>query len=156
EAEDIARGEAVAEGHRTHHDSEVEWIRWTGTSGFRSAARRGDTVIQVWRPRGATMPTAVYRHAPILHRQDEPTCTRFYVEAVANAEEAALTWGKFKRLRKQVGVTAMIGPNSARWLPEERVGPVPVERLLGDPDRLGEVLVVQPGVDHLVAVPRQE
>lgn len=54
---------------------------------------------------------AVYRHAPILHRQDEPGCTRFYVEAFADAGEAALTWGRFKRLLKQVGVMVKIGPN---------------------------------------------
>jgi hypothetical protein len=119
EAEDIARGEAVAEGHRTRSDSEVEWIRWTGNSRFRTEARRGDTVIQIWRPRGATTPMAVYRHASILHRQEEPSCTRFYVEAFGDAEEATLTWARFRRLLKQVRVPAKIGPNSARRVAEE-------------------------------------
>jgi hypothetical protein len=80
---------------------------------------RGDTVIQVWSPDGAATPRAVYRHAPILHRQDEPTCTRFYVEGTADAEEVSLSWAKFKRLLKQVGATAKVGPNSARRVSEE-------------------------------------
>jgi hypothetical protein len=119
EAADIARGAAVAEGHRTRRDSEVAWLRWTGRSRFRTEARRGNSVIQIWRPRGATTPTAVYRHAPILHRQDESNCTRFYVETFADAEEAALTWAKFRRLLKQVRLPAKIGPNSAQWMSEE-------------------------------------
>lgn len=114
----IQSGTATAEGKVTKPSSDVSWIRWTGTSRFRSEAKEGDTLIQVWSRRKAKKPSAVYRHAPIVHRQDEDTCTRFFVEDFADAEDISLTWSEFKKLVTQVGLNAKIGPASARPIAE--------------------------------------
>jgi hypothetical protein len=119
EAEAIEEGKAIAERTCTRTDSAVEWIRWSGKSGVGSEAKRGDTVIQIYSPHKAKKPKAVYRHAPILHRQEEPTCTRLFVETFADAEETKLTWGQFQKVLKQVGMPGKVGPNSARLVSEE-------------------------------------
>jgi hypothetical protein len=118
EQEAIEAGTATAEGKVTKASSDVSWIRWTGNSRFRSDAKEGDTVIQIWSRRKAKKPTAVYRHAPIVHRQTEDTCTRFFVEDFADCEDTSITWSEFKKLVSQVGLASKIGPASARPIAE--------------------------------------
>jgi len=64
------------------------------------------------------MPSAVYRHAPILHRQDEDACTRFFVEDFSDVENTSLTWGNFNMLVQRVGFASKIGTRSTRQIPE--------------------------------------
>jgi hypothetical protein len=114
----IELGTAIAEQNATKSSSDVSWIRWTGKSRFRGEAKEGDTVIQIWSRRKTKKPLAVYRHAPIVHRQDEDTCTRFFVEDFADCEDKSITWSAFKKLVRQVGMAGKIGPASARPIAE--------------------------------------
>ena len=118
EHEAIDRGITTAEEKVTRSSSAVSWIRWTGNFRFRIEAKEGDTVIQIWSRNGAKKPSAVYRHAPILLRQDEDICTRFFVEDFKDCDEASITWGEFKKLIQQVGLSGKIGPTSARPISE--------------------------------------
>lgn len=112
DAIDAGAGEAAK--NLTDTTSGVSWIRWTGNAGFRTHARQWDVVIQIWRPAGAKRPTAVYRHTPILRRQDEANCTVFFVEDFTDCEETSVTWTRFLKLAKQVGLPGKVGPGTAR------------------------------------------
>jgi hypothetical protein len=118
EQEAIEAGTTTAEGNITESSSDVSWIRWTGNSRFRREAKEGDTVIQIWSRRKAKNPSRVYRHAPILHRQDEDTCTRFFVEDFADSKNTSIRWNDFKKLVQRVGLTGKIGRASARPIAE--------------------------------------
>src|SRR5262249_39991964 len=99
EAAQVERGLQLAEAKRSDADSEIDWLRLTGRSKFRSEAQPGDIVIQIWRPQQTSkMPRSkvrVYSSAPLVHRQEEPTCTRFYVEAFPDSEARSISWAKF-------------------------------------------------------------
>ncbi len=110
----IETGTAIAEEKVAKASSDVSWIRWTGNSRFRSEAKKGDAVIQIWSAHGQKTPSVVYRHAPILHLQDEVNCTRFFVEDFANSEETSTSWKRFKELIKKLDLPGKIGPSSAR------------------------------------------
>jgi hypothetical protein len=114
DANDIAKGEAIAGEACTRKSSTVEWIRWASKSRFRERARPGDSIIQIWTEHGAKRPSAVYRHTPILHRREGIGCTLFFIEWFANAEDTAKTWADFQKLWKQVGVPGKVGPYSTR------------------------------------------
>jgi hypothetical protein len=103
--------------------SAIDWLRFTGRSRFRKAAKRGDSVIQIWRDGNNRRPQAVYRHSPIIHRQEEPTCSRVYIEESANAERSAMSWPAFLRLAERVGIPGDIGPGSMRLLGLDKRGP---------------------------------
>jgi hypothetical protein len=118
EQQAIEAGTAAAEEKITKSSSDVSWVRWTGNSRFRSEAKEGDTVIQIWSTRRAKKPSAVYRHAPILHRQEEDTCTRFFVEDFADCDDTSITWGVFRKLVRRVGLNGKIGPASSRSIAE--------------------------------------
>jgi hypothetical protein len=118
EAEGIAAGQNVAAKRLTRKNSEPSWIRWIGNSRFRTEAKEGDTVIQVWSTGAQTRPSVVYKHTQILHRQNEPKCTRFYVEARADEDETSLPWGEFKALLKKVKLSDK--KVSARLIDERR------------------------------------
>jgi hypothetical protein len=118
EQEAIEAGTAAAKQMVTKSSSDVSWIRWTGHSRFRSEAKEGDSVIQIWSSYRAKRPTAVYRHAPILHRQEENTCTRFFVEDFADMGDTCITWIEFKKIVGRVGLIGKIGPASAREITE--------------------------------------
>jgi phospholipase D-like protein len=98
EVEFVEEGERMAESNLEHDNSAVSWIRFTGTSKFRREAQRGDTVLQIWRRKPKAKTANVYFPAPIIHRQDEPTCTRFYVEAFSDEDERAISWKEFARV----------------------------------------------------------
>ena len=120
EHELVEEGYEQADEHLTMEDSEAGWIRFplSNTSKFRREAQRGDVVIQIWRPAGRKTPSAVYKHAPILHRQDEPACTRFFIEEFEDAQETAVRWKRFLNLAEGIGLTRL-GPNSTRLLSDE-------------------------------------
>jgi hypothetical protein len=101
ETADAERGKAVARTRIANHDSDVSWVRFTGPSKFRSDAKPGDVVIQIWRPH-AKARVQVYFPAPLVHRQDEPSCTRFYVEEFADSEDRSIPWTRFMNLWKKV------------------------------------------------------
>ena len=100
----------------TTQTSTVNWLRFTTTSRFKNEARPGENVIQIWRDARQKTPSVVYKHCLILHRQEEPKCTRFYVERPSDHEETALGWNEFRELAQRIGITGRIGPSSARLL----------------------------------------
>jgi hypothetical protein len=114
----IDSGKSIASGKAQQQSSDVSWIRWTGKSRFRSEAKPGDSVIQIWSPRRRETPELVYRHAPILHRQDEATCTRFFIEEFADGEETTMGWEGFQTLVSQIKLPSKIGPSCARPISE--------------------------------------
>ncbi len=115
------RGAEKAEELLNKSSSEVGWIRFTqGRSRFLREAKPFDSVIQIWRDSSKSKkPNAVYFHAPILSRQKEPTCTRFFFERYANAERNALTWSQFTKLAKRAGIPFKVGHYTTRLLPNE-------------------------------------
>lgn len=116
----VKQGERIAGGRRTQKSTSIGWMRFTGASTLRKFAHEGDSVIQIWRPERAKKPTLVYRHCPILYRQDKPKWVRFYIEESPSAERQSLPWGVFKRLAKWVGISGKIGPTTVRLLTEEQ------------------------------------
>ena len=82
-------------------DSTVSWIRWTGKSRFRSGARPGDIVVQIWKSLSGKRIT-VFAPCPIVLRQDVAHWTRFYVAEPEDSE--SLPWGEFKKATKKLGM----------------------------------------------------
>jgi hypothetical protein len=111
------RGQEIAEGQRQHPRSSVSWVRWAGTSKFRSEAQQGDSVIQIYKRLGAKRPR-ICRHSPILRVQPEPTCTRFYIEDSARQNETSLSRTQFERLARICGL-GRIGKSPYRLIPAE-------------------------------------
>jgi len=118
EAEAITKGEAKAEKLKSVRKAEVGWLRWSGKSRFRAEAKKGDTVIQIWRSLRGKKPT-VYKRAAILLRQEEPKCTRFFIEEPRNAESESLSWLRFNKLLKRVNFPGRVGPTSERLVKPE-------------------------------------
>jgi hypothetical protein len=100
--------------------SSVDWIRFPGDSRCRREAKRGDSIVEIWYESGPDGEPIVYRHLPILLRQDEPTCTRLYMEEFADSHRTALTWKQFKRLAERVGLSKSMGPYTERLIPEHQ------------------------------------
>ena len=117
EATAVAAGMKTAERRRARQTADVAWIRWTGPSRFRELAREGDTVIQIWKTDRSKPPRAVYPHAPILLRQVESACTRFYLEEPRDGTE--MSWPAFLRLTKRIGLPGTVGPFSEREIPDD-------------------------------------
>ncbi|MDY0356169.1 MAG: hypothetical protein RBR19_09850 [Sedimentisphaerales bacterium] len=119
ERELVKKGTAKAETRKKSRDSDVTWIRMTGKSGFRTEAREGDSVVQIWTNAKRTRVKAVYPHSTILSRQKEPGCTRFFVEQARSIEDNTLAWSDFKRLLRSVGVSWTPTRRCTRELPPE-------------------------------------
>jgi hypothetical protein len=90
-------------------DEEPDWIRWTGRNRFVRECREGDSLIQIWRPRGAKQPTVVYRHAPVLLKQRTKRWTRFYLPQ-PSGRHAEMPWNTFQRFLKELGYARRLGP----------------------------------------------
>jgi hypothetical protein len=91
---------------------DVESIRWHGRSRFRSEAKVGDLVIDVYtRRRGKRKYVEVSPAAPILHRQDARKWTRFYLEGAP----VYYVWREIKADFTRLGIRN-ITPNSTREL----------------------------------------
>lgn len=98
---------------------DISWIRITGSSRFRREAQESDLVIQIWRSKKKSKRIYVYPRVPILRRQDEPACTRFYVPEPEHAEGRALPWAEFAKVwgRSEGGLPP--GRDTARLLSPE-------------------------------------
>lgn len=115
------KGAEEAEKLLNKPSSEVGWIRFTkDRSRFVKEAKAGDSVIQISsKSMKSRKPDTVYFHTPILLRQKEPNCTRFFFEHPTNAERTTLTWGQFTKLAKRIGLPFKVGRHTTRLLPEE-------------------------------------
>jgi hypothetical protein len=110
-------GMAQARKKLKHDDYEINRIRWCGKSRFRSQAKPGDLVIEVYREkRGKRTFTEVYRAAPIIHRQDSDKWTRFYLE-IPPGDEVYYLWHEFKSDLVRLGFKN-VSPKSNRELTE--------------------------------------
>jgi hypothetical protein len=118
ESEYIEKGLDTARKRVSDRSSDVSYMRIKGSSMFRREARSGDSVIQIWREHQNDPPTKVYRHTPILLRQDEPNCTRLYVEEFADSEDTVIPWRRFLQLIRQIELPGKVSKYSARLIPE--------------------------------------
>lgn len=84
--------------------TDVSWIRWTGKSKFRSHAREGDIVIQIWESLSGKR-VSVFEPCPIVLRQDVHHWTRFYVAEPDDCKYH--TWDKFRKEAKRLGITSI-------------------------------------------------
>jgi hypothetical protein len=92
--------------------AEINWVRWTGKSRFRSLAREGDTVIDLNSQRHGKRIT-VSSPASILMRQHRREWTRFYFET----PNGDMSWTIFERLLHKIGIHH-IKKNSVKELTE--------------------------------------
>jgi hypothetical protein len=100
----VEKAETKAKALIADRDSAVSWIRWTGKGRFRSVARPGDIVIQIWKSLSGKH-TTVFAPCPIVFRQDVAHWTRFYV---AESEDCqSLSWERFKMEAKKHGLSRM-------------------------------------------------
>lgn len=116
ESEAIESGMAKAREKLGDEASEASWMRWTNNSRFRKEAAVGDTVIRIWTRAGTVRPL-VYRHAPIVCRQDEERCTRFFVEDFSDCEDTYVSMTKFLELLTSAGFTGKLGVSPTREIP---------------------------------------
>jgi hypothetical protein len=98
----VEKGEEKAESLVADKDSTVSWIRWTGKGRFRSVARPGDLVIQIWQSLSGKR-ARVYAPCPVVYRQDVSHWTRFYVAEPEDCQ--SLSWGQFEKDAKKYGLT---------------------------------------------------
>lgn len=113
EADEVDEGERKAQKAASDDDADIWWLRFTGNSAFRKEARPGDSVVQLWRPRGTKGPSKAICHSPILIRQDVGRRTRFYVEG---SEMPEVGFSKFISLAKSSGIKGRFGASTQRLL----------------------------------------
>ena len=97
----VEKGEKMASALVADKDSTISWIRWTGKARFRSVARPGDIVVQVWKSLSGKR-TSVLAPCPIILRQDMAHWTRFYVSEPEDCK--SLSWERFKNEAKKLGL----------------------------------------------------
>jgi PLD-like domain len=112
----VEKGKLSAQKHLTSASSDIMPMRFTGTSRFRREAQRGDLIIWSWRKEADDSPVFVYRHSPLLSRQNRGVETLFFVERFADVEQQRITWKQFQQLKLQVGIKGRIGAYSDREL----------------------------------------
>ena len=96
---------------------EIRPIRWSGKSRFRSEAKPGDLVIEVYREkRGKRIFTEVYQARPIIHRQDSGKWTRFHLE-IPPDNDGYYAWNEIKSDLVRLGFKN-VSPKSTRELTE--------------------------------------
>lgn len=100
-------------------DSDPGYIRWTGTSLFRSHAKPGDLVIGMWRPHSKSKRGTVYAPEPLLHRKDKRKVTHFFVEEYADREDTAISFTNFVALWRRLGSGRPPSLKPTRGLPVE-------------------------------------
>lgn len=113
--EDQAKIEDAIESCRerlTNPRSNIHWLRWTGSSRFREHCRADDWLIQLWRPQGRKLPTAVYERMPVLKRLNFKTATYFLHEEFPRSDSRAKGWAEFKKLAIRAGIRRRIKPGS--------------------------------------------
>lgn len=92
--------------------SNVQWLRWTGTSTFRKECQQDDWLIQMWRPKGRKQPTWVYERMPVLDRLEFETATYFLYEEFPRSDSRAKSWIEFRKLAVRAGIKRQIKPGS--------------------------------------------
>jgi hypothetical protein len=114
----VEEGLGEAEKYVSQDDSSVSWIRFRGNSRFRRVAQRGDVVVRIWTEDRKGKPKAVYHHAPILLRKEDPAHNTawFYVEDYPDAEETTLSWNQFRKLYSKIGIPGKLSQWSHREL----------------------------------------
>jgi hypothetical protein len=80
--------------------ADINWVRWTGKSRFRSLAREGDTFIDLSSAGRGGKRISVSAPAPILMRQHRRKWTRFYFET----PDKKISWSQFEREVRKVGI----------------------------------------------------
>jgi hypothetical protein len=114
EARLIGRATADLNSRHETDDREYEWIRWSKGDKFSMECRAGDTLIQIWSPRGNGR-KLVTRRLPVLLKRSEPNCVRFYTgDAQRDSDE--IGWSRFQRVLKASGYDKYVGPNSVQPL----------------------------------------
>jgi hypothetical protein len=97
----VERAEKKARALVADRDAALSYIRFTGQSRFRTAAREGDAVVQIWKPRKGKR-VEVFPTAPIVLRQDVAHWTMFYIAEDETA--SSITWRRFARDAKKGGL----------------------------------------------------
>ncbi len=97
----VEKGEERARAKVADEDATISWIRWTGKSRFRSTAREGDMVIQIWKSLSGKRVT-VFSPCPIVLCQNVAHWTRFYVSESEDC--TSLPWGRFEKETKKLGL----------------------------------------------------
>jgi hypothetical protein len=116
----ISRANADLNDRHETKDREYEWIRWSKGAKFSKKCREGDTLIQIWSPRGNGR-KLVTRRLPVLLKRNEPNCVRFYTgDAQRDSDE--IGWSHFQRVLKAAGYDKYVGPNSVQALDPEIAG----------------------------------
>ena len=113
----IAKGEEEAKKVLQDKDDEVSWLRCVDNSLFTRDARPGDSVIVMSREKERKLPYTVCRHSPILRRQRESKCTRFFYESCDDGDDK--NWKDFQALLKRAGVTFKVRPGTSRRIKED-------------------------------------
>jgi len=108
----VEKAEKKATALVADKDSTISWIRWTGKARFRTTARPGDIVLQIWKSLSGKRVT-VFGPCPIVYRQDVAHWTRFYVSEPEDCKN--LSWERFKKAAKKVGLSR-ISKDSVREL----------------------------------------
>lgn len=99
----------------SHSLSTVDWVRLRGKSDFSRLAKQGDTVIYLYRKsQELKQPQYVFKHAPILMSKRFEGFQGVYTEVFKDAWETTITWRKFLKLAKQVGIRFPISINADR------------------------------------------
>lgn len=98
----VERAEKKAKALIADKDATVSWIRWTGKARFRSVARPGDIVVQIWKSLSSKR-TTVFAPRPIILRQGVAHWTRFYVSEPEDCP--SLSWERFKKETKKLGLS---------------------------------------------------
>jgi hypothetical protein len=115
----IKKGELAAKQLVQTPKNEVSWARLSRQSRVSKFAKRGDSLIVIWRNTHKGPPQAVYHHSPVLLNQPEPRCNRIFHEVFPNSEKKALRWREFKNLAKKVGLPTP-SRNAVRQLTPEQ------------------------------------
>ena len=108
----VEKGQKKAQGLVADKDSTVSWIRWAGKSRFRTVARPGDVVVQIWKSLSGKR-TTVFAPCPVVLRQDVAHWTRFYVAEPEDCQK--LSWERFRQEAKKRGLSR-ISKDSIREL----------------------------------------
>lgn len=83
-------------------DEDIDWVKFGRRGLLPRQCREGDSLIRIWRSRGAKRPSVVLRIAPVLLKQRSKRWTRFYLDEAAG-RYAEAKWGSFKRLLRKLG-----------------------------------------------------
>ena len=112
----VDKGKKKADSLVVDRDSTVSWIRLTGKARFRTAAKSGDTVIQIWKSFSGKR-TTVFAGRPIVYRQDVAHWTRFYISESEDSQ--SLSWERFKKESKKLGLSHVSKDSVRELTPKE-------------------------------------